>query len=354
MLADLLLKVAGMNQKPEQDYRPRPSSSGPERCLRQLCYKAHGLKAKKMSDRFVAVLDDSSWHEELTADWIRKSAFQLHSQQLVLNCGKTTHLGQAFDVVGSIDGIITDLLGVDRLWEHKAINHFGFERYLKGAYPMDYLTQCCLYLVGLQKVNPQIREAILLIKNKNTSAYLEFLLDYNSADDIMVVKHLMGSDGTFRDGEDVAVFTNLYRDAFDRFAQVEKHRVLQALPDRQFERSDWQCDYCPYSEPCYENYQQEFTEFVALDAEAAAQAAEYVEINDIQATLKKRQDVIKKSLKGWLNSANACRAIADGYSVNLAFQKRTTVDNKLIPAEILKKASDEKTIEIFTIKGGKA
>ena len=354
MLPDVVLKFSGMNEKSEHYIRARSLLSPLEMCLLPLFSRARGHKAKKMSDRYFAFMDDGFLHEELTADWIRKSAFQLHSQQLVLNCGTTTHLGQAFDVVGSIDGIITDLLGVDRLWEHKAINHFGFERYLKGDYPMDYLTQCCLYLVGLQKVNPQIREAILLIKNKNTSAYLEFLLDYNSADDILVVKHLMGSDGTFRDGEDVAVFTNLYRDAFDRFAQVEKHRVLQALPDRQFERSDWQCDYCPYSEPCYENYQQEFTEFVALDAEAAAQAAEYVEINDIQATLKKRQDVIKKSLKGWLNSANACRAIADGYSVNLAFQKRTTVDNKLIPPEILKKASDEKTIEIFTVKGGKA
>ena len=352
MLAEMLLKVAGMGQKPAQLYRPRPSSSGPERCLRQLCYKAFRLAEPKMADRFVVVLDDSSWHEELTADLIRRSAFQLNSQQLRVNCGTTIHMGKLFDVCGDIDGIITDLLSVDRLWEHKAINHFGFERYLKGAYPMDYFTQCCLYLVGLQKFNPYLREAILLIKNKNTSAYLEYLLDYDSANDSLTVKHLMRSDGTFRDGEDLAIFNNLYRNAFDRFALVEKHRLAQTLPDRQFDRSDWQCDYCPFSEPCYENYQDEFTETVALDPEAAAQAAEYLEINDIQATFKKRQDAIKKSLKEWLNQAKACRATADGFTLKLSFKERATVDNKRIPPDILKAATVPNTIEIITVKGG--
>jgi len=171
MLSDALVKVAGMHRKPEQEYRPRPSSSGPERCLRQLVYKAMGFIEALKSDRFEVLLNDSSWQEYSTASLIELSSFELHSQQLVLNCGTTTHLGKPYDVVGSIDGIVRDLLGVDRLWEHKAINHFGFERYLKGdAYPEDYLTQCCLYLVGLQKQNLEIREAVMLIKNKNTSA----------------------------------------------------------------------------------------------------------------------------------------------------------------------------------------
>ena len=123
MLADVLLKVAG-TEKREQEYRPRPSSAGPERCLRQQVYKARGQKGGPMGDRFVVVLDDSSWHEELTADWIRKTTFRLHSQQMEIICGEAPHMGQIVPVLGHIDGIITDVTGVDRLWEHKAINYF--------------------------------------------------------------------------------------------------------------------------------------------------------------------------------------------------------------------------------------
>lgn len=96
MLADVLVKIAGMEAPPEAPYRPRPSSSGPDRCLRQLVYKARGFVGKPIGDRFIMVLDDSSWHEELTADWIRKSAFQLLDQQLAVSCGTTTHMGQPY------------------------------------------------------------------------------------------------------------------------------------------------------------------------------------------------------------------------------------------------------------------
>ena len=86
MLADLIIKIAGMEAKKEAEYRPRPSSAGPERCLRQLVYRAQGITGKPIGNRFIMVLDDSSWHEELTADWIRKSAFQLLDQQKKVVC----------------------------------------------------------------------------------------------------------------------------------------------------------------------------------------------------------------------------------------------------------------------------
>ena len=350
MLADVLLKVAGMEKKDEQAYRPRPSSSGPERCLRQLVYKACGVKAKKMGDRFVVVLNDSSWHEELTADWIRKTAYQLHSQQLVVNCGTTTHLGQPFDVVGSIDGIITDLVGVDRLWEHKAINHFTFEKLLNGHYPMDYLTQCCLYLVGLQKVNPAIREALLLVKNKNTSAYLEYLLDYDSANDVLWVKHLIGSNGTFLDGP--VEFTGMYRGAFDRFARVEAHHVAGTLPDRQYQMDDWQCDYCPFGDTCYENIEQEIAAMgeAELDGEVLMQATEYRELAKQMTAFKKRQDDLKDAIKGWLRSASIKKATSNGLSVELSLGWRSSMDESLIPPEIIRDARKESPFEKLSVK----
>ena len=356
MLADVLVKIAGMEAPPEAPYRPRPSSSGPDRCLRQLVYKARGFVGKPIGDRFIMVLDDSSWHEELTADWIRKSAFQLLDQQLAVSCGTTTHMGQPYEVTGSIDGIIKDLVRAARLWEHKAINHFSFERMLKGEYPMDYLTQCCLYITGLRKQEAykDLQEAVLLVKNKNTSAYLEFLMAFDPEQDVLTIRHIIGSDGTVLTGP--VEFHDLYTNAFKRFEFVEAHRAAGTLPARQYDRtSDWQCDYCPYAEICYEGYEDEFTaEVAALDDDALAKAEEFREISDSLSILKKRQEDLKKELKAFLVSKGAAKARANGTVVGLTFQKRKSTDTKLIPPEILAAAQAEKTIEVFKVGGAKA
>ena len=102
MLADVIIKVAGMEGKERGEYYPRPSLSGPERCIRQMVYWASGIKEdKKMGDRFQMTIDDSSWHETLTGDWLQKTAFKLHSEQMEVE----TPVGK-----GHIDGILTDIL----------------------------------------------------------------------------------------------------------------------------------------------------------------------------------------------------------------------------------------------------
>jgi hypothetical protein len=168
MLAEVILKSLGF-EKERWPYSPRPSSAGPERCLRELCYWALGFKGKPQSDRSLARMDDSSWHEQLTMDLIRKTAFRLHSEQMAVECGQVIRNGKPFTIKGRIDGLVTDLLGVDRLLEHKAVDHFTFQRYTSEEFPLDYLSQVVLYLVGLVKIQTEIKEAILLFKNKNTS-----------------------------------------------------------------------------------------------------------------------------------------------------------------------------------------
>ena len=86
MLADVLVKVAGFEKEDHGLYTPRPSLAGPERCIRQIVYWANGTpEDRTIGDRFIMVLDDSSWHEHLTADWIRQSAYTLHSEQMHIN-----------------------------------------------------------------------------------------------------------------------------------------------------------------------------------------------------------------------------------------------------------------------------
>ena len=152
------------------------------------------------------------------------------------------------------------------------------------------------------------------------------------------------------------MFHDLYADAFKRFEFVEAHRAAGTLPARQYDRStDWQCDYCPYAEICYEGYEEEFTAAVAaLDDDALAAAEEFREISDSLSVLKKRQEDLKKDLKAFLVAKGTAKARANGTVVGLTFQKRKSTDTKLIPPEILAAAQTEKTIEVFKVAGVKA
>ena len=237
MLADILPKIASELREPEHAYYPRPSMAGPERCLRSLVYWAMGTPAAPFPGRTLMVFDDSSWHEELTADWLRKTAYQLHSVQMEVE----TPVGK-----GHIDGVITDLLKVDRLYEHKALNHFSFERIWKGEMPTDYLTQCALYMNGLQRVNPEICEGLLLVKNKNTAQYLELRFSYSSDSDELCLLETVRSDGQVKPLG--GVYPGITRKAWDRFGIVAEYAKRGELPMRPFEYGcDWPCGYCRWA-----------------------------------------------------------------------------------------------------------
>src|SRR3990167_5232823 len=119
MLAEIIHKIAAAEYagKKEQTYRPRPSLAGPERCIRQLVYMAQGKEKKSLGGRAITVMDDSAWHAELTLDWLRKSAYKVHSEEMEIRVG---------DMVGHIDAIVTDIIGGEYVLEHKAIAHFSW------------------------------------------------------------------------------------------------------------------------------------------------------------------------------------------------------------------------------------
>jgi len=352
MLAEIILKAAGMNKEQEMEYYPRPSSAGPQKCLRQQVYKALGITGVPVGDRFILILDDSSWHEELTADWINKTTFKLHSRQMRVNCGTTIHKGQPFQVEGSIDGIITDVMNIDRLWEHKALNHFTFEMYAKGEeVPLDYFTQVALYIVGLQKTNPDIHEACLLIKNKNTSAYMEYLLDYDAENDLMLIQSITLSSGV-QVAPKQPVYVGLYKAAFERFAEIESYAQKKTLPVRQYPPGSWQCDYCPYQKKCWEGVQAEMkagSELVPLEGEIAALAVRYLILSQEISNREKETDEIKLSLRNWILEKKTQKAAGEGVQIKLNYQTRKSLNKETIPPEILAAAMEEKTVEMMKI-----
>ncbi len=256
---------------------------------------------------------------------------------------------------GYIDGILTDILAVDRLLEHKAINHFSFERYWNGEIPWDNITQTCLYLHGLVDINPDITEAVLLMKNKNTAAYLEFLITYDREKDIATIISRTNSNA-----ETVKmdfVIENPVNDAFTKFASVEDYVKRKVLPKRQYDLDDWHCQYCQWGETCWQNYAHEFGELktdAILPDEFADTVGYYKELGGQMADIRKEREGIAETIKDALKASDAREGRAGDYICKLSLQNRSRIDESKIPAHVLKEAKSESFFErlnISKIKG---
>jgi hypothetical protein len=298
------------------------------------------------------VFDDSSWHEELVADWIRKTTFKLHSEQMRVDLGVKI-ADYKFTIKGQIDGILKDLLGVERLWENKAINHFSFERYWNADYgdlealPLDNICQCCIYCGALQKESqPEIREILLTVKNKNTTHFIEYLIEYHHEEDVALLKEMTHSTGEKRDLDIFIYFpVNYCIDKFERVeAHAREHENLEDVipPAREYDMDHWRCEYCPYGEECWKGYIGEMNKLqkgVILETDVADAARYYLEING---QLKEMEDE-KDKVKGWIKDVmyflKAGEGMAGEYSIKLKPTTTIRIDKKLIPDVILPQVS---------------
>jgi hypothetical protein len=326
MLADVILKVAGMEAREsddQHDWRPRASLAGPERCIRQQVYWAtKHPKDKEMGDRVFHIFNDGFWHEELMIEWIEKSGFQIHSRQMEV-------VGWEGEpkILAHVDGVITDMLGVDRLLECKGMNHFTFQSWWEQkSYPLDYFTQCALGSRGIQVVNPDAREIVLLAKNKNTSGYIEYLMEYDRPADQLIVKRLTRHTGEF--AEVGLVIEHICEDAAKKFAEVIRYRDMGGLPERPFEPGDFRCDYCSWGQTCWEGFVGEIdnlAEKVELDEELADTARYYKQLSAEITEQEKEKEDIRKQLIQILSAKGAKSGKVGEYVISLSRSKRASI-----------------------------
>lgn len=369
VIADILHKILLMEAEPNRPYYPRPSLAGPERCLRQIVYWAKGETSKGFAGRMLQVLSDSSWGEETTADLIRKSAFQLHSEQMDINlrgvlpwmpnstwrcnvCGKDV---PHRDLHGHIDYILSDMLDRDYLCDHKSINHFSHQRYCGEAVPLDYFYQLAIYARGLQEYNPGLRGILLLMKNKNTSGYLEFRGEYDTPTDTLRV-----FEKTFHTGEkqqlDI-VIPNITNEAINRFAEIERYRASGVLPERQYAADDWHCEYCSYSGACWQNCEEEhetLTEDVAMEGEIVDLIKYERECARQESEIKEERKKLKEGIKKILKAIGVRKGRAGDYLIEWKVTKTKRLDTDLIPPGAYKQALvtiPSEKIDIKRIKG---
>lgn len=316
MLSEAIKLVAEETQEDRQAYRHRPSSAC--RCIRSLVYHATGVEPKPLPGRALLVFDDSRWHEELTANWIRKTAYKLHSEQMYVDISEINGV----KVGGSIDGIIQDLTGKDYLWEHKAINHFSFQRISDDASAgHEYYVQCALYLWGLQKVQTNIIEALLCIKNKNTAQYVEYFVVANWPD--VEVYNVVGTQR----GNLVYRVKDVISICEEKFRDVDLHIARKTLPNRPYTRDDWHCSYCGWQEACWGNYIEEVKAMPGninlanvFFVDQSPLLHECVQLQAIKADAERRLKEVKEKIKSILDGNKVRDGFYEDILINRSFR----------------------------------
>ena len=306
-------------------YRENPRKldlnlTGVGRCIRALVYHAQGVPADEFPDRAILVFEDGNWHEELIKDHIRKTVFQLDELK---GQKQRIYIAKIGDKVmdGEIDGLVTDPLNKTRLLEIKSINHFGFER-LKDQPLDEHRRQANLYLHGLCLAKMEIREAVILYKNKNTSAMKEFIVEYDSV----------------QAWNDIAMFKD-----------IEARAKSGDIPARPYTLDDWHCQYCRWQTHCWEGYAGEvaaLSKDVALSEEIETAARYYNELGAQKTEIEKERDGIGEMLRQALKAAQAQSGRAGEYLLTLSVGERKKIDEDLVPLEAIKKVPSER----FTVK----
>jgi hypothetical protein len=333
MLCDLIPKLAGQFQKEKWTYHHRCSNAGTERCIRASIYDALGVPAQPFAGRTILVFDDGNWHEELTKDWLRKSSYKIHSEQMDV----TPFEVNGKPVRGHIDWIVTDTAGVDTLVEHKAINHFSWARYSQGdLWPLDYITQVVCYIVGLQKVTGNWLPGLLLIKNKNTAHYLEYRIEYDNQTDIVKCNLFIAEEKP--EAREIKEFflDDIMAKAINRFEEIDRCVEEKKLPLRQYDMEDWHCDYCQWGELCWKDIEKEITDGTeATMPELIEQGKKYLDLGAQVKILEKEQDTIKTAIKAVLEEKKVTRAYAGDIIITRAMGEKKTLDKTLIDPMLL-------------------
>jgi len=366
MIVGLIPSIAGMeiNEGPDRQYRPRCSAAGVQRCARADVYHATGTPRAPFPGRAALVFSDGHWHEELVMDWLRKTNYQVHSQQLAVTpfvldglhdgyfcgfegCKETVPPG---GIHGHIDGMLTDpVSGMDYVLELKAYNPFSWNRWAAGReIPWDIITQTCHYVFGVRKLGSNVEKCIVIVKNKATSALLEFIInvprDPRGVVEIESAHYTEGEREKPIQFEESMRFEGLVQSSLDRFKAIRRYEVNKTLPTRPYSLANWRCRYCAWAASCWENYEQEIKKsednVARFTEEDETLVRDYIATKRELSTLKKMADAQKENIEKRLRECEARSAVVPGgpgglpVDIRVKVQHRQSIDKDLIPDDI--------------------
>ena len=126
------------------------------------------------------------------------------------------------------------------------------------------------------------------------------------------------------------------RDACERLGELAAHHVLNrtdpdALPDRDFSASSWQCGLCPFLDICLpgagEALEETETECDDVsDEDARAAVAAYAEAQAAMKDPEGAKRAALDTLKAWMRRRGDTKAVVNGRKVSLVTSKRYNVN----------------------------
>ena len=229
-------------------YKPHPSYvGGGDRCLRAMVYWRLGIE-RKFADREQSLKNEHAVLKELTFQVIReKSAYNLSFTNETFICGRIEFNGKGYPLESNIDGVLTDVLENKYLLQVELVTQKCFEDLLQGTIcPVEKLIKCCLLMKGTG-----LTQCVLLFKNKNTSAYLEYQLVYDASGDMLDIVSTASSSGVMPSILQNH-FPGLYRAGIEWFCKVEECAKTKQIPPVAYEPGSWQCSYCSFRNLCHQ------------------------------------------------------------------------------------------------------
>lgn len=374
MFAELILGLAQLGLKPTS-YRPRPSVAGPERCLRQLVYKARGAPEPPVGRRLAMVFEDGHRHEDTTLKFLKNSLFILEAEQRPItirdafpwrqqhpdyrcpDCSRVEGRDvwiPATALHGHLDALVRGLLGTRYLLEHKAVVSHYFRRYWEEEQtPLDYFTQVVLYLRGLIEEGCPVTEGALVVKNKDTGAILEFEFHYEYRDDLFTVTAIIKAPG-YEHKRVQHRYARLYFNAVARFEEVDRHLAAETLPLRLDSIDDIRCQYCPHADHCWDNLPPiTLTAQVAIPESLKGDAEEFIALDEQLAPLERRHKELKDKLKPALIEMGVTEAAVGQRLLVLTKSTSRRLDESRLPLALKHQFSRVQESVKLTIKQAK-
>ena len=138
------------------------------------------------------------------------------------------------------------------------------------------------------------------------------------------------------------------QDACERLGELAAHHVLNgpdpdALPDRDFSSTSWQCGRCPFLDICLPGAEEVSTEAeiegeMVSDEDARDAVAVYAEAQKTMKEPEKAKRTALKTLKTWMRRQGDAKAAIGGHKISLVASKRYSVNyrklNELLDPEV--------------------
>ncbi|MBI4833636.1 MAG: Dna2/Cas4 domain-containing protein [Planctomycetes bacterium] len=294
-----------------------PSDAG--KCLRALVYQWRGEKIKSPNGRLFFIFADGNLHHELIVKQLEEAGVTVTMKEAPLR-----------DTERNISGKLDALIKMDNNYyvlEIKSISRRGFDEVMRLGAKEEHVLQLQLYLYYVQNIfKINAKQGIILYKNKDTSHFADFPIDY---------------DETYVQG------------FFNQLKVLETHVKEQSLPDRPYERDDWHCSYCDYRETCWAGIPARQIEEIK-DEELVTLLGELLFAKEQRKDFEEKEELLNERVKQILKDRGFTEGNLGSYRVKFEEMVMRRLNQKKLAEQLgedkLREFYEEKSYPKLTIK----